>query len=603
MEENNGLHTDLNSEPIIEGVIDISTSTNTKQHRNNSKDKIDKELLLQKQPSNNNISGSEGDSLSDEIETPPSNPLNLKKSITKILQNIDTDPLSSSSISTSHNNNNNKSDKLSNTSTPKQMDSSLKSNISSSSTSNSIPNSPFPNDDPKDSTNTNNPIVNLNKSTIDSDKIIVNNQQYEEIIKNSPLVSSTQNKSNSVGIDRSTDDLEKSQIALNESNPYYDRNLYFEYRDSHRDQNDNHKIPHPTIEIDVEDQHKAHDINEVYDEIKERKQLKDTSKFRYFKYLFDKNKYRWDPIQNRRFYLAAQIITRFGFLAKTILYGCLGIMSIAAAVDKKRAVKGPDGVFEELEEIFSSGIIIVFVLGLWCYGSWGLFYTIFDIDQLGHGSAGAILKRFGRVFSAGFYFVLGVDATRVLVHQKKQQSGTSQILGILYSHILGKIVVCILGVTFFVVCIVYLLYAIKPGKFKRELSTERMTKPFYWTALGFARLGALGRSMFFGAFGSVLIKAIADISKGKEPDTSLLGFQGVFQQIALYSATLLFIIAILVVFYALWCCWLMFFRRLPAHSDEVYAKRVLGTMVDPNYRFNGMIFRIPRRNRNIPNEL
>ncbi|KAF2074875.1 hypothetical protein CYY_003830 [Polysphondylium violaceum] len=344
-------------------------------------------------------------------------------------------------------------------------------------------------------------------------------------------------------------------------------------------------------------------MNDEYDVIRLRAQAKESGRWKYFKFLFNTNKYKWDINQNRRFYLSAQIITRFGFMAKTMLYSALGVLSIAAAVDKRRSVAGPDGVFEELQEMFSGGVIILLLLGLWSYGCWGIFFIIFDIDQLGHKSAGAILKRFGRVFSSGFYFVLGVDAARVLAHEKKKESGTSHILHLLYSHVLGKIVVCVLGVTFFVVSIVYLIYFIKPAKFRRELSTERMNKYLYWTALGFARIGAVGRSMFFGAFGGVLIKAVADINQGKEADTSLLGFQGVFQQIANYNSTLLFIIAVLIVFYALWCFWLVFFRRLPAHKDDVYAKSVLGKDLDSRYYFNGILFRIPKDGQNFDDDL
>ncbi|EGC35798.1 hypothetical protein DICPUDRAFT_151820 [Dictyostelium purpureum] len=362
----------------------------------------------------------------------------------------------------------------------------------------------------------------------------------------------------------------------------YDRQQFYEYRDDHRE---NGEHGEPSIKTEE-------DLNKKYSDFNEGKRLKNLSYWLYFKFLFNKNKYKWDINQNKRFYLAAQIITRFGFLSKTILYCSLGVLSIAAAVDKERSVQGPDGVFEELQEMFSGGVIILLLLGLWSYGCWGIFYIVFDVDQLGHKGAGPILKRFGRIFSSGFYFVLGVDAARVVAHTRKQESGTSHILGFLYKYVFGKIIVCVLGVTFFVVSLVYLIYFIKPDKFKRELSTERMNKYLYWSALGFARIGAVGRSMFFGAFGGVLIKAVADINKGKEADTSLLGFQGVFQQIANYNTTLLFIIAILIMFYALWCFWLMFFRRLPAHQDAKYAREVLGSAIDKKYVFNGILFRI-----------
>ncbi|GAM17384.1 hypothetical protein SAMD00019534_005590 [Acytostelium subglobosum LB1] len=326
-----------------------------------------------------------------------------------------------------------------------------------------------------------------------------------------------------------------------------------------------------------------------------RSQCKKSGKLKYLKYLFDENKYRLDIVNNRRFYLAAQVITRVGFFSKFLLYATLGIISIAAAVDTKRQPLGPASAFAELEEMFSGGVIFLLIIGLWCYGANGIFFVVFDIDQLGRKTAGAILKRFGRVFSSGFYFVLGVEAARVLGHVKKDKSGSEQILTWLYSSLVGKIVVCVLGCLFFVVSIVYLVYIVKPDKFKKELSTERMTKGMYFTALGFARIGAIGRSMFFAAFGACLIQAVAKINKGEEGDPSLLGFEGVFRAIAKFNSTLLFIIASLVVVYSFWCLWLMFFRRLPAHHDPKYAQEVVGTEIDPNLRFHGIILNIPKK--------
>ncbi|KAK5574889.1 hypothetical protein RB653_010143 [Dictyostelium firmibasis] len=432
--------------------------------------------------------------------------------------------------------------------------------------------------DSMDNSNTSNISNSKNISNISNDSNNNNNNDSDNGIKDISGSLSNPNGSSPSGLKvEYRDDI----TPIEED---YDRKQFYEYRDSHRE-NGEHGAPSINPETD---------LNKKYDEFSERKRLKETSKWGYFKFLFNKNKYKWDINQNQRFYLAAQIITRFGFLSKTILYCSLGVLSLAAAVDKERTVAGPDGVFEELQEMFSGGVIILLLLGLWSYGCWGIFYIVFDVDQLGHKSAGAILKRFGRVFSSGFYFVLGVDAARVLAHTRKEVSGTSHILGFLYKYIFGQIIVCVLGVTFFVVSLVYLIYFIKPDKFKRELSTERMNKYLYWSALGFARIGAVGRSMFFGAFGGVLIKAVADIHKGVEPDTGLLGFQGVFQQIANYNTPLLFIIAILIMFYALWCFWLMFFRRLPAHQDAIYARQVLGTHINKKYVFNRMLFNIKR---------
>ncbi|GAM22491.1 hypothetical protein SAMD00019534_056660 [Acytostelium subglobosum LB1] len=353
--------------------------------------------------------------------------------------------------------------------------------------------------------------------------------------------------------------------------------------------NDDHHQHHHSIEEVSINEYSEHD-NDDDDLIEQSPSCFKSTTWIHLKYLLDiKN--------NKKFYLAAQIITRIGFLAKSLMYITLGCLSIAAAVDKHRQPWGPAGAFAELEEMFSGGVIFLLIIGLWCYGSYGIFFVVFDIDQLGRKTAGAILKRFGRIFSSGFYFVLGIDAAQVLAHTRdgETHSGTEQILTWLYKSIPGQIMVCVIALVFFVVAIVYFVYIIKPDKFKKELSTERMTKNLYYSALAFARIGAIGRSMFFAAFGSCLIEAIVKLHHGEQGDTTLLGFQGVFRAIAKFNSTLLFIIASLIVVYAFWCLWLVFFRRLPGHADAKVARELLGSKLDPNLRFNGILFSIPRR--------
>ncbi|EGG13481.1 hypothetical protein DFA_11242 [Cavenderia fasciculata] len=490
------------------------------------------------------------------------------------------------------------------------------------------------------------PIINISTTPAENNEITKNNNNNNNINDNSLISSTTTTTSTSINQstpnnnedtkkNKSSSKLEEFNEDDEEDNQYLNRNgiiyepkstaiemhydepvrkkdtydvdKYLDYRNDHLpgrssgtttpggDNNDNDKDDDTTFSatrqtIDPE----LGNINDVYEEQRRGQEAKKKSRWAYFKYLYKKNEYRWDIKNNVRFYLAAQFITRIGFVAKFFLYLTLGLISMVAAVDKKRDPLGPAAAFEELQEMLSSGFIFLLVIGLWCYGCWGVFYVIFDIDQLGRASAGAILKRFGRIFSSGFYFVLGVNAIQVLSHTRGDKEGTEQILTLLYKNIVGKIIVCVLGVTFFVVSIVYLFYFIVPNKFKRELSTERMTRPLYYTSLGFARIGAVGRSMFFGAFGGVLIKAVHDINQGEEGDTTLLGFQGVFRSIAKFNYTLLFFIASLIVVYAFWCLWLVFFRRLPAHKDAKIARQVLGTKINQNFIFNGILLRIQR---------
>lgn len=65
--------------------------------------------------------------------------------------------------------------------------------------------------------------------------------------------------------------------------------------------------------------------------------------------------------------------------------------------------------------------------GLFCYCLFAIFYSIFDFDQIGHKGAGTKLKRFGRLFSAGFYGFIGVAGIQILLNVRQGSSLSSAV--------------------------------------------------------------------------------------------------------------------------------------------------------------------------------
>lgn len=293
------------------------------------------------------------------------------------------------------------------------------------------------------------------------------------------------------------------------------------------------------------------------------------------------NANRWhmpDIYEHHGFKVAATVITHIGFFAKAILYGSMGVVAMLAATSRhKREPEGPQNVIVDLRTTFGEIIVTILTIGLFCYSMFALFFCIFDIDRLGHHGAMPILSRFGRAFSAGFYFFIGIVGAQTVKNIHRNSDLSSKLGDQLFSTTGGKCVVVFLGVVFLVVAIVYLIYAIRPGKFYRELASERMHPILFYACVTIARIGACGRILFFGAFGVVLIDAVAN-DRGLEINgTSVLGLEGVLLKIANFSSTLLFVTGGLLFVYAFWCFILCIFRRLPAHYSMEASVHALGT--------------------------
>jgi len=280
---------------------------------------------------------------------------------------------------------------------------------------------------------------------------------------------------------------------------------------------------------------------------------------------------------HRKFKKAATVITRVGFFAKAVLYSSMGVISLIAAVGQRRHPEGPQSVIVNLRTTFGEVVVLVFVIGIFCYSAFAIFYSVFDLDQLGLKGAGAKLKRFGRLFSAGFYGFIGVAGFQILVSVKNNSTISSELVAAMFRHKAGKAALSILGLIFMVVALVYFIYTFRPAKFRRELDSARMPRTLFVVSVWIARIGAIGRSMFFAAFGSVLLVAVARAHGKTTGDNEILGLEAVLTHIAAFNYTLLFVIGSLLTVYAIWCLILCAFRRLPAHPSENAALNVVGS--------------------------
>jgi len=273
---------------------------------------------------------------------------------------------------------------------------------------------------------------------------------------------------------------------------------------------------------------------------------------------------------------AANIITRVGFISKAALYLAIGGLALnSVAQNNHQPASGPTQINENLRSTYI--FLIIFTCGIFCYSAFALMFSIFDFDQMGHRGIMPCLARFGRVFSAGFYGYIGVNGVAILVNVKNGTTGTSnQIVATLFKTPVGKGALVFLGITFCVVALVYITYIIKPAKFRRELASEKMPPKLFYACVYVARVGALGRVLFFAAFGVELINAVVGTHGGTTGDTSVLGLAAVLNHLSAFCEPLMVVTASLIIIYAFWCLILARYRRLPAHFSERSALASVG---------------------------
>eukprot|EP01111_Echinosteliopsis_oligospora_P007007 TRINITY_DN2153_c0_g1_i1.p1 TRINITY_DN2153_c0_g1~~TRINITY_DN2153_c0_g1_i1.p1 ORF type:complete len:492 (-),score=119.96 TRINITY_DN2153_c0_g1_i1:155-1630(-) len=291
---------------------------------------------------------------------------------------------------------------------------------------------------------------------------------------------------------------------------------------------------------------------------------------------------RWrlpDIHSHPKFRKAAINITRAGFLGKAILYGAMGCIATIAAAGTDKEIdqaQGPQTVLQTFNSRGGEAALFFFAIGLMCYSVFAFLFCFFDFDQLGHHSAMAVLSRFGRIFSSGFYGFLAAYSIELLMKVRQGDSFTLSLARYLFATTAGRVVLCFLGFVFFVVAIVYFSYIIKPAKFRRELASENMPPALFYTSVWIARGGAIGRVLFFGAFGGVMFDSVISNRGVQQGNQSILGFEGVLNRLALTSRSLLFVTGGFLMLYALWCLILSAFRRLPAHYNEKESLNCVG---------------------------
>lgn len=119
-------------------------------------------------------------------------------------------------------------------------------------------------------------------------------------------------------------------------------------------------------------------------------------------------------------------LARLGYASKAFIYGIIGILALAAALERGGAVTDTSGALREiLSRPLGNTILFVLAAGLCGYALWRILDAVFDPDRHGTRFKG-LVTRIGNLVRASIYGGLGVEAFRLASGLRTSSGGDAQ---------------------------------------------------------------------------------------------------------------------------------------------------------------------------------
>lgn len=211
-----------------------------------------------------------------------------------------------------------------------------------------------------------------------------------------------------------------------------------------------------------------------------------------------------------------EILARLGYIAKGVVYGTMGILSIRAALDLGGDAQGSTGALKTIAgQPFGQVLLSLLIVGLGGYVLWRFVQAIYDPEHESEGFTD-YFRRLGYAISASFYASLAVSAVRILLWSVQEESGgtaqrwATRIMGQPFGQwIVGAIGVFILGLAGY-----YLYRAIK-ADFRKRFKLSEMSAIEQTWATWVGRFGIAARGGVYAIIGALVIQAAWHFSPSK----------------------------------------------------------------------------------------
>lgn len=206
---------------------------------------------------------------------------------------------------------------------------------------------------------------------------------------------------------------------------------------------------------------------------------------------------------------------RVGHVAKGIVYGIAGILTLLAAFNMGGQKAGKIQVIEFLQkQPFGNVLLILMAIGLACYAFWRFVQSIQDPQNKGNDTEGKV-KRTGYFISALLYLALaGYAIMQVLGSSSSSGSSQQGVVASLLQSNFGVIVVILIAVALFGKAL-YQFYRVYKGDFTKNIRSNEIPVHKAETIVknaGYA--GFISRGILIGIVGYFFLQAALQSNPG-----------------------------------------------------------------------------------------
>ena len=198
---------------------------------------------------------------------------------------------------------------------------------------------------------------------------------------------------------------------------------------------------------------------------------------------------------------------RFGYMAKGVVYGMIGVLAALAAFGPGGETTGTSGALQSIAELpFGELVLWIIGIGLIGYIVWDFIKAINDPENEGKGAKG-LVKRTGYFISGIIYANLAFGAIKLASHTGNAGSGDSEktISAKLLEQPFGVWLVGLIG-TIIIGYGLYELYSGMKERFMEKFKTNEMNDKERKVARVSGKVGLIARGLVLSMVGFFFIR-------------------------------------------------------------------------------------------------
>ena len=254
-------------------------------------------------------------------------------------------------------------------------------------------------------------------------------------------------------------------------------------------------------------------------------------------------------------------LARFGYAAKGVVYGIVGLLAAQAAFGTGGKTTDTKGALQEIvTQPFGKVLLGVVAIGLFGYVLWQFVQAIKDPEHKGRDTKG-ILQRIGYAISGIIYAGLALSAVRIILgsasgNSNSTQDWTARLLSQPFGQwLVGTVGAFIIGLGF------YQFYKAFTTKFRKEFNLSELSDTEQKWVKAICRFGLAARGVVFCLIGFFLIQAARKSDAG---EAGGLGEALETLREQPYGAWLLGIVALGLIAYGIYMVMQARYRRIDA---------------------------------------